>query len=254
MDQPSNFDGVSFPFTLPHSHPQRCQDQVDVLGGLRMPGHDPLGEHVHDERDIDPPRPSAAVGEVSHPAPVRRRCGEVPIEQVTGPHSILGRDRGADALVTADPLQPEAAHGPVHRPERHSLAGVVAHRDEHLATAVEAFGIHHPPTRLVRQVLIAPHDLEDRIGNFGVTEQSLADPRPGPGPAGSCGDLAALLPQDPADRLNRIPNDSLPTPSCRATASNAFDNVGYSPRCSCTNRTARARTFSSITFGMTASS
>jgi hypothetical protein len=45
-------------------------------------------------------------------------------------------------------------------------------------------------------------------------------------------------------------NDSLPTPTCFETASNAADNVGYSPRCSITRRTARALSSGSIFFGM----
>jgi hypothetical protein len=46
------------PFTgpgVPQRDPQWCQDQVGDLGGGGMPAHDPLGEHVDDEGDVDEP-------------------------------------------------------------------------------------------------------------------------------------------------------------------------------------------------------
>lgn len=43
-------DRVAVPASLPQRDPQRDHDQVDVLAGLGVPGDDPLGEHVHDER------------------------------------------------------------------------------------------------------------------------------------------------------------------------------------------------------------
>ncbi|GLU87241.1 hypothetical protein Kosp01_19870 [Kocuria sp. NBRC 114282] len=49
-----------------------------------MPAHDPLGEHVQDERDIDESRPGADVGEVRDPDQVRSRRGEVTVQQVIG--------------------------------------------------------------------------------------------------------------------------------------------------------------------------
>jgi len=44
--------------------------------------------------------------------------------------------------------------------------------------------------------------------------------------------------------------DSCPTPNCFATTAAAADIDGYSPRCSFTRRTARARTSGSICLGM----
>ena len=49
-----------------------------------MPAHDPLNEHVDDERDVDEPCPGADVSEISDPDQVRSRRGEVTVQQVTG--------------------------------------------------------------------------------------------------------------------------------------------------------------------------
>ena len=46
------------------------------------------------------------------------------------------------------------------------------------------------------------------------------------------------------------PHRRLPTPTCLATACEAAVNVGYSPRCSETRRTALAFSSGSIFFGM----
>ena len=45
-----------------------------------MPAHDPLSEDVHDERDVDEPRPGADVGEVGDLDQVRGGSGEVAIQ------------------------------------------------------------------------------------------------------------------------------------------------------------------------------
>ena len=38
---------------VPQRDPQWCQDDVGDLGGGGMPAHDPLGEDVDDEGDVD---------------------------------------------------------------------------------------------------------------------------------------------------------------------------------------------------------
>ena len=48
---------VALAVALPQRHPQRGHHQVGGLGRGRVPGHDPLGEHVEDERDVDEPGP-----------------------------------------------------------------------------------------------------------------------------------------------------------------------------------------------------
>ena len=55
---------VALAVTLPQRHPQRGHHQVGGLAGGGVPGHDPLGEHVEDERDVDQAGVRADVGEV----------------------------------------------------------------------------------------------------------------------------------------------------------------------------------------------
>jgi hypothetical protein len=71
-----------------------------------VPGHDPLREHVDDERHVDEPEPGPDVGEVGDPDPVRRVGGEVAVEQVTGALTVLGRDGGPGALSRRTPTNP----------------------------------------------------------------------------------------------------------------------------------------------------
>jgi hypothetical protein len=47
--------GIPLPVPVPQRDPQWCQDQVGDFGGGGMPAHDPLGEHVDDEGDVDEP-------------------------------------------------------------------------------------------------------------------------------------------------------------------------------------------------------
>ena len=43
------------PVTVPQRDPQRAQHQVGDVGGSCVPAHDPLGEDVEDEGDVDEP-------------------------------------------------------------------------------------------------------------------------------------------------------------------------------------------------------
>jgi len=97
-DQAARLDGVAFTVALPQRHAQRRHDQIGRLGRGRVPGHDPLGEHVQDEGDVDEPGPCPHVGEVHHPGPVRCVGGAVAVEQVARPPPVGGWDRGAHAL------------------------------------------------------------------------------------------------------------------------------------------------------------
>ena len=55
MDQFPPPGGMAFAGTLPQRHPQRNHHQVGLLGRGRVPGHDPLGVDVDDERDVANP-------------------------------------------------------------------------------------------------------------------------------------------------------------------------------------------------------
>ena len=79
MDQLAAIDRVTVPLALPDRDPQRRHHQIGVLGARGVPGHDPLGEDVNDERHVDEPRPRPDVGEVGDPHPVRSRGGEVAV-------------------------------------------------------------------------------------------------------------------------------------------------------------------------------
>lgn len=76
--------------------PHRDVDQLDGLGRSDVPGDDPLGEHVEDERDIDKPGPGAHVRKVHDPRSVGRGRCKVAIEQITGSLAVLCRDGRAD--------------------------------------------------------------------------------------------------------------------------------------------------------------
>lgn len=94
MNQLLRPDGVALSFAFPERQPQRRQNEIDVLPGLRVPGDDALREHVQDERDVHPTGPRAHVGEVGHPRVVRAGSGEVAVEEISRTDAVLGLDRG----------------------------------------------------------------------------------------------------------------------------------------------------------------
>lgn len=73
VDELAGCGGMTFVTALPHGHPQRDHHQIGGLGGGRVPGHDPLSEHVDDEGHVDKTRPGPHVSEVGDPYPVRGR-------------------------------------------------------------------------------------------------------------------------------------------------------------------------------------
>jgi len=66
MNQPWS-RGCSGAVAAPQGHVEGVEDELGPLGGGGGPAHDRPGEHVHDERDVDDPRPGGDIGEVSHP-------------------------------------------------------------------------------------------------------------------------------------------------------------------------------------------
>lgn len=68
----------------PQGHVEGIQGQIGAQGGGDLPAqHDP-GEHVQDERDVDPAGMRADVGQVRHPQLVRSLGDELPLDQVLG--------------------------------------------------------------------------------------------------------------------------------------------------------------------------
>jgi hypothetical protein len=55
VQQLTRLDRDPFAGPCPTTRSQWCQDQVGDLSGGGMPAHDPLGEHVDDEGDVDEP-------------------------------------------------------------------------------------------------------------------------------------------------------------------------------------------------------
>ena len=184
MDQLAGDCGMPLSTSFPQRHPQRDHDQVRFLGCRGVPSDDPLGEYVDDERDINPPGPGPHRGEIGDPNPVRGRRGEVTVEQIVSAFAILGRDRGPDALIAADTRQQSRIRSPVQQ-------------NGHFPPTIKSFGSHLPPTVGISR----PHGGSDRIYDVSVGDRPSCRTLPFPGSVGSCGDLAALLTQNPTDRL-----------------------------------------------------
>src|SRR5215207_1527642 len=201
-DQLTRHGRLALAVALPQGHPQRDHDQLGPLGRGHVPSDDPLSEDVDDERDVDEPGPRPDVGEVGDPDPVRRRRGEIAIQQVTSPLAVLGRDRGPDALVPPDPGQAEAAHRPVHGTERRIRQPAATDQRGHLPTSVEPLR-----SELATALVVdPPGQVADRVEDLGVADRAGRDRPVGvlPRSVGPRGDLAALLRQHPTDRLDRV--------------------------------------------------
>jgi len=108
-DQFAGHGRLSFASALPYRHSQRRHHQVGVFGRGDVPGHDPLSEHVDDERDVDEPGPGEAVGEVGNPDAIACHGGEVAVQQVTGSLTVLG------GIVVRMPLSRLRPDSPRHR-------------------------------------------------------------------------------------------------------------------------------------------
>lgn len=66
----------------PQGHVEGIQGKIGAQRGGDLPAqHDP-GEHVQDERDVDPAGVGADVGQVSHPQLVRGLSDELSLDQV----------------------------------------------------------------------------------------------------------------------------------------------------------------------------
>ena len=197
MDQLAGDCGMPLSTSFPQRHPQRDHDQVRFLGCRGVPSDDPLGEYVDDERDVNPPGPGSYIGEIGDPNPVRGRRGEVTVEQIASAFAILRRDCGPDALIAADTRQPEGPHGAVDRPGAHIRIHSPVQHSGHFPPTIKSFGSHLPPTVGISR----PHGGSDRIYDVSVGDRPSCRTLPSPGSVGSCGDLAALLTQNPTDRL-----------------------------------------------------
>ncbi len=118
-----------------------------------------------------------------------------------GPVGGLVGNGGAVRFPADHTGQTQQAHPSVHRPRRH-LEPAPPQAGQHFAA----------PTQPFRGQLAsagpagAPDNLPDRLNRPGVRQPPSRPPSttPAGNSVGPPGDLAALLPQDPADRLDRV--------------------------------------------------
>jgi hypothetical protein len=101
----------------PHCHFQRIERQAGPHVISDLPAHDHAGIQVDNESRIRKAAGRLDVGNVRHPAAVRRSGGEVPLQQVSGP--LLpgrARDRGPRPLLPGRSARDaQLAHQPLHR-------------------------------------------------------------------------------------------------------------------------------------------
>ena len=162
-----------------------------MLAGLSVPGDDPLGEHVEDERHVHPAGPAPHVGEVRNPGVIRPRRREVPVQQVTGTPPVGGLDRGPHPLGAAHPFEAEQPHRPVDRTEGGIRDRGPPDQRGHLPPAVQAFGGQPAPTLRIGR----PGGVTDRVNDLCVAEGPGSGPAGPPGSVGARGDPHTLLAQ-----------------------------------------------------------
>lgn len=87
-DQSTGRDRVPFTIALPLRDPQRSHHEIGAHARAGVPADNALGEHIHDERDIDQPGPGPHISEVGDPHTIWRCCAEITIQKVTGTSAI----------------------------------------------------------------------------------------------------------------------------------------------------------------------
>ena len=109
MCQPG--DVLSGALPGPQPHVEGVEREVGAQAGGHLPSHHHPGEHVEDERGVDPARMGADIGQVGHPELVGRGGDEAPLDQVSGPFGLGAVGVGGLAgLVPHDPAQPLGSH------------------------------------------------------------------------------------------------------------------------------------------------
>ncbi len=98
------------------------------------PADDSAGKGVHHRGAVQPPFAGGVLGDVGDPQPVRRVCGELPVDQVGRRLSVRVADGAAAAPPLAEALDAGSAHesgdalGVDRQPESHGQLGVHAGR------------------------------------------------------------------------------------------------------------------------------
>jgi hypothetical protein len=121
----------------PDSHLQRVQGQVGAKRPRGLPADDEAAERVDDEGHVHEAGPSRHIGEIGNPQLVGSLRGEVTIYQVGWPGGGRIRRGGPASLATADALQAQLAHQPLHRAAGHRDP-LAVQLPPHLAGTIDA--------------------------------------------------------------------------------------------------------------------
>ena len=105
MDQTIKAGSVSA--ALSHGLFEGVERQVGLERAAGLPTHDAPRIHVGYERDVSEPRPGPHIGQIHHPQAVRSHSDEVPVNQITGPHSGVVADRGVPWPARSDTTKPQ---------------------------------------------------------------------------------------------------------------------------------------------------
>lgn len=146
------------PAAGPDSHLQRVEGEIGVQAARELPAHDTTGEHIDDERGVNPSGEGADIGNVGNPEAVWGRRGEPPFDQVRRPVRQRAWNCCAGSFRPTDTAKAFLLHQPLDRTAGNLIAGPAQ------------FGVNFPIT--VDPVV----DLMDRVDLLGhdlVREGSL---------------------------------------------------------------------------------
>lgn len=181
---PDRLPGSAAP---PQPHVQGCQHERGAFVGRRGPADDGAGVHINHECDVDDAGPRCYVSEIGNPRLVGTLRGEVPVESVTGPLVTRIRHRGADLTTSDRSAQLRLAHQPLDRASSH-LRALPTQLVPHLAGSIHAVVGGVDAADVGQQLFVSHRPRRARPGDGGVVAAR--------------GNLAAVLGQQAADRLN----------------------------------------------------
>jgi hypothetical protein len=93
---------------------ERVDDELGAQIVLERPADDAAAEAIDDDCEIEPALPSAQVGDVGDPQPVRGRRREVALHEVVGDAHAWHADRRATTAPLDDAADAVLAHQPLH--------------------------------------------------------------------------------------------------------------------------------------------
>ncbi len=103
---------------------QSIEGEIAPQRGRHVPAHDPAGEDIDYEGNVDEPAPGRHERQIRHPQLIRSRRHEPSRDEIRRPARGRG---GARRLLTlaaaAHTVQAELAHQPFHRATGYRLAG-----------------------------------------------------------------------------------------------------------------------------------